>query len=121
MLLGDLPDLLPLIPRRLEREFHIAARGEPGQKRVGLEDNAAVQPWSRHRRTIDGDTPGLVIQQPRDDGEQGALATARDTNKRNEFILRQRQVYISQCLIFVEVLAEGLNTQFRLHQFWPFA
>ena len=92
MRLRGLPALRAPLARGSQRELDIAEGGEPGQQRVALEDDAAVEPRAVDRLAIDGDSALVLAVEPGDDREKRGLAAAGGADERDEFVLADGEV-----------------------------
>ena len=75
-----------------QRELDVAARAQPGEQRVLLEDDAAVAARPLHGPAVDLHDPRARLRQAGDDREQRALAAARGADERHELVLGDLQV-----------------------------
>ncbi|OJV02810.1 MAG: hypothetical protein BGO06_14725 [Shinella sp. 65-6] len=84
-------DLGLRMPRRFQREFHVLPGRQPGQKRIALENHAAVRAGSEDVVSVDLEVAIVMGLQSGDDRKQRALAAAGCADQRNEFVLADRQ------------------------------
>src|SRR5207248_5662773 len=73
------------------RELHVLARGQPGEERVRLEDDAAIAARPGHRPAVHQHVAGGRLLESGHDRQQRALAAAGRPDERDELVVGERQ------------------------------
>src|SRR6185295_131437 len=75
-----------------KREGDVALRGQPGEQRISLEDDAAIEAGGNDRFVVDGDDAMVHALQAGDDRQQRRLAAAGGADERDELVLANVEI-----------------------------
>ena len=95
----------------LQAQFHVAARGQVGIERVGLEHHGDAALGRRHdvdHAVVDQHMASGVLLQPRDDAQQGGLAAARRADEHHELAVGDVEIDALEGFEIAERLAHAL-------------